>query len=420
MNKWSNYEKTSKLRDLSKLEGIKHLLKKLGHPEKKFKIIHIAGTNGKGSTALIISHLLKSYGFATGCYTSPHLIDIRERIRINGRKVSKKNFVESASYVLKIAKNLNPSLHLSYFDLLTAIGFHVFMNKKLEWIVIETGLGGRYDSTNVTEKELCVLTKVGFDHQDILGTKLKDIAKEKIGITRSGIPLIISKQNNELKKWLKNILNKKKVPFYFADDFFRLKFSNLVLQKDNFSSPKFESISTSLCAMQLLFDGDFLQKKKWVKISQKVRIPGRLDLRKKIFWEKKARYFEKILIDGSHNKDSLFALNTFITKKKIIPYNLILGIASDKIVNHIKIPLTKLCLNADNIIFTPINSPRTASTNQLEKFIFDSNKIEKIMKINHVSSAEEALEICIYDSEKPIVIAGSFYLVGEVMKTLKY
>ena len=143
-------------------------------------------------------------------------------------------------------------------------------------------------------------------------------------------------------------------------------------------------------------------------------------MRKKIFWEKKARYFEKILIDGSHNKDSLFALNTFITKKKIIPYNLILGIASDKIVNHIKIPLTKLCLNADNIIFTPINSPRTASTNQLEKFIFDSNKIEKIMKINHVSSAEEALEICIYECEKPIVIAGSFYLAGEVMKILKY
>ena len=287
LNKWSNYEKSSKLRDLSKLEGIKLLLKKLGHPEKKFKIIHIAGTNGKGSTALIISHLLKSYGFATGCYTSPHLIDIRERIRINGRKVSKKNFVESASYVLKIAKNLNPSLHLSYFDLLTAIGFHVFMNKKLEWIVIETGLGGRYDSTNVTEKELCVLTKVGFDHQDILGTKLKDIAKEKIGITRSGIPLIISKQNNELKKWLKNILNKKKVPFYFADDFFRLKFSNLVLQKDNFSSPKFESISTSLCAMQLLFDGDFLQKKNGLKFHKKLESPADLICEKKFFGKKK-------------------------------------------------------------------------------------------------------------------------------------
>ena len=368
---------------------------------------------------MLFGILLKSHGFATGCYTSPHLVDIRERIRINSKKVSKKHFVESATSVLKIAKNLKTTIHISYFDLLTAIAFQVFMNQKLEWIVLETGLGGRYDSTNVTKKELCILTKIGFDHQDILGEKLTDIAKEKIGITRSGIPLIISKQNNELKKWLKNILNKKKVPFYFSENFFKSKFSKLVLPKKK-SSQKFESISTSLCAMQLLFDGDFLQKKKWFEIAQKVKIPGRLDLRKNIFWKKKNIYFKKILIDGSHNKDSLFALVKFISNNKLIPYNLILGMASDKLVNHIKIPLIELCINADKIVLTPINSPRTTSTDKLKNFIFDPSNTKQISGINHVNYAEEALEICSSDFRKTIIIAGSFYLAGEVLKTLKY
>ena len=135
LKNWSNYEHSLKFRDFSKLEGIKFLLKKLGNPEKTFRIIHIAGTNGKGSTALIISSLLKVQGFSTGCYTSPHLTDIRERIRLNDRLVSKKNFVDSANIVLKIAQSFNGSQHFSYFDLLTAIAFHIFMINKVEWVV---------------------------------------------------------------------------------------------------------------------------------------------------------------------------------------------------------------------------------------------------------------------------------------------
>ena len=118
LENWTSYENSAKSRDISKLKGINLLLEKLGNPEKKFQIIHIAGTNGKGSTALILSRLLKVEGLSTGCYTSPHINDIRERIRLNGRLVSKKDFVYSASVVIKIARSFKGIPHLSYFDIL--------------------------------------------------------------------------------------------------------------------------------------------------------------------------------------------------------------------------------------------------------------------------------------------------------------
>ena len=374
LGNWISYENSSKFRDISKLEGINLLLEKLGNPEKKFKIIHIAGTNGKGTTALIMSKLLKVQGFSTGCYTSPHLTDIMERIRLNGRPVSKRNFVDSASIVLEIAHNIKGNQNLSYFDLLTAIAFHVFMINKMEWIVLETGLGGRLDSTNVTDKELCILTRVGFDHQDILGIKLKDIAAEKIGITRSEIPIIISNQEKKLKKWLKLELNKKNVPTYFVDEFFKRKFPENLFLNNSSTNARIDCIRTSLCAMQILFNGDIIQRKKWFKSAQKYKITGRLDLRKNVFWMKESHYFKKILIDVSHNKDSILELTNFIFQKNIIPYTLILGMVSDKLVHPIKTQLKELCLKAEKIIFTPVDSPRTATTKQLESFIFGKKK----------------------------------------------
>ena len=135
LENWGSYEVSAQPRDISKLAGILLLLRDLGNPEKNFKIIHIAGTNGKGSTATIISRLLSVQGFATGCYTSPHLTDIRERITLNSQSVAKDSFAQSASVVLKIARGYKGSPYLSYFDVLTAIAFHAFMKEKMEWVL---------------------------------------------------------------------------------------------------------------------------------------------------------------------------------------------------------------------------------------------------------------------------------------------
>ena len=419
MESWGSYEISAQPRDLSKLDGIRLLLKDLGNPQKKFKVIHIAGTNGKGLTATIISSLLCVQGFASGCYTSPHLTDIRERIALNGKSVAKSTFTKSASLVLKTARGYQGTPYLSYFDVLTAIAFQIFMTEKMEWVVLETGLGGLADSTNVTTKELCVLTKVGLDHQEVLGNSLQEIALEKIGITRPEIPVVVAEQVTELKPWLTEHLRKSNVPCYFVDEIFDTYFPENKLSLEFSSKPRLACIQTSLCAMQVLFNGNSSEKQKWLASAQKVRMRGRLDLRQNVFWGKHGKYFKTMLFDGGHNFDALTAQLEFLTTNKLVPCTLILGMAVDKLNSTLRNPLKRLCEKAEKIIFTPLPSPRSATPEALENFITECGNFEHSPEIIHSSSAEEALENVLLTDEKPIVVAGSFYLVGEIMKILE-
>ena len=419
MESWGSYEISAQPRDLSKLDGIRLLLKDLGNPHKKFKVIHIAGTNGKGLTATIISKLLCVQGFSSGCYTSPHLTDIRERIALNGKSVDKSTFTMSASLVLKTARGYQGNPYLSYFDVLTAIAFQIFMTEKMEWVVLETGLGGLADSTNVTTKKLCVLTKVGLDHQEVLGNSLQKIALEKIGITRPEIPVVVAEQVPELKPWLTEHLSESNVPCYFVDEIFDKYFPENKLSLELSSKPRLACIQTSLCAMQVLFNGNSSEKQKWLVSAQKVRIRGRLDLRQNVFWRKHGKYFKTMLFDGGHNFDALTALLEFLTTNKLVPCTLILGMAADKLDPALRNPLKKLCEKAGNLIFTHMPSPRSATPEVLENFITECGNFEHSPEINHSSSAEEALKKVLLADEKPVVVAGSFYLVGEIMKILE-
>ncbi len=419
MESWSNYEITAKPRDLSKLDGIRLLLKDLGSPHKKFKIIHIAGTNGKGFTATIISSLLCGQGFDTGCYTSPHLTDIRERITINNQFISKSTFTQSASLVLKFARGYRGSPYLSYFDILTAIAFHAFMTEKMEWVVLETGLGGLADSTNVTAKKLCILTRVGLDHQEALGNSLREIAAEKIGITIPGVPIIVADQPPELIPWLAERFGKLKVPYYFVDEIFDRYYPNNQLSSESFSKPRMACIKTSLCAMDVLFNGKISDKQKWLEITKHVKIRGRLDLRRNVFWRKHGKLINTILFDGGHNSDALTALVDFISVNKLFPCTLILGMAADKLKPTLRIPLKDLCEKAENLIFTTMSSPRSATAESLEIFITKCAKFQHSPKILHSSSVEESLKNAILAVDKPVVVAGSFYLVGQVIQILE-
>ena len=418
LENWGSYEISAQPRDISKLEGIRLLLKDLGNPENNFKIIHIAGTNGKGLTASIMSRLLCVQGFATGCYTSPHLTDIRERITLNDQFVARDTFTQITSIVLNIARGYEGNPYLSYFDVLTAIAFYAFKTGKMEWVVLETGLGGRADSTNVTAKELCILTRVGLDHQEVLGSNLLEIAAEKIGITRSEIPVIVAEQVLELKPWLSEQFRKTKVPAFFVEDFFEAEFPENKFSLNSSSKPRLACIQTSLCAMQVLFDGSSLQKKNWFEAAQKVKLSGRLDLRENVIWAKRSHVFKTMLLDGGHNHDALEALVEYLSTNKLVPCTLIFGMAADKLDVVLRTPLNELCEKADNLIFTPVPSPRTATPEMLENFIVESGGFEHSPEIKYATTVEEAMEAALLSSEKPVVVAGSFYLVGEVMQIL--
>jgi dihydrofolate synthase/folylpolyglutamate synthase len=188
------------------LHNIERLLKLLQNPEEKFTSIHIAGTNGKGSTSSFIASILSSSGYKVGLYTSPHLVDFTERIRINGAPISRERVVE---YVEILRDEIN-LLRATFFEVTTAIAFKYFADEKVDFAVVEVGLGGRLDSTNVIKPAVSVITTVSFDHMDVLGEAIEQIAFEKAGIIKEGVPSVTGCEDEKALDVIKKVANEKK------------------------------------------------------------------------------------------------------------------------------------------------------------------------------------------------------------------
>ena len=196
------------------LENTYELDKHFGHPHKQFKTIHIAGTNGKGSCSHTLAAILQSAGYKTGLYTSPHLVDFRERIRVNGTPVPK-DYV--TSFVEENRSFFEP-LHPSFFELTTAMAFKYFTEQHVDVAIIEVGLGGRLDCTNIITPDMCIITNISFDHTQFLGNTLEKIAKEKAGIIKSGIPVVIGETSTETRTVFQNKAAETHAPITFAED----------------------------------------------------------------------------------------------------------------------------------------------------------------------------------------------------------
>ncbi len=219
LDKYIDNEKFLKFSDYS-LSNIMALLELLDNPHKKFKSIHIAGTNGKGSTAYMIAAILGNEGFRTGLYTSPHLEHVNERIKINLQDITDSKLYH---YIKKIDSLLesNKNIHPTYFDLLTASAYCYFRDEAVEIAVIETGLGGRLDSTNTIIPELSIITDISFDHMHILGKNIADITDEKCGIIKKNTPVITSNTEPEVCEIIKNhSKDKHSDAFFYGNDFF--------------------------------------------------------------------------------------------------------------------------------------------------------------------------------------------------------
>lgn len=194
------------------------ICKALGNPENKFRSVHIAGTNGKGSTSHLLAAVLQEAGYKTGLYTSPHLKDFRERIRINGKMIARKHVVDFVAGHKKLFEKVQPS----FFEWTVGLAFDHFAKAKVDIAVIETGLGGRLDSTNVITPLVSVITNISYDHTNLLGKTLKKIAAEKAGIIKKEIPVVIGETQNEVKPVFEAKAKKEKAPFRFADEEFQL------------------------------------------------------------------------------------------------------------------------------------------------------------------------------------------------------
>lgn len=196
------------------LENTKILDEHFGHPHRSFKTIHIAGTNGKGSCSHTLAAILQSAGYKVGLYTSPHLVDFRERIRVNGTPISQAYVID---FVAKERRFFEP-LHPSFFELATAMAFNYFSEEKVDVAVIEVGLGGRLDCTNIIRPDLCIITNISFDHTQFLGKTLEKIAEEKAGIIKPHTPVIIGETTPETRPVFSMKANEMQAPIVFAED----------------------------------------------------------------------------------------------------------------------------------------------------------------------------------------------------------
>lgn len=190
----------------------------LGNPQEKFRTVHVTGTNGKGSTAHMIASVLQSAGYKTGLYTSPHLKSFTERIRIDGKEIEQQAVTDFVNDALELMEELKPS----FFEITVGMAFRYFAERKVDVAVIEVGMGGRLDSTNIIHPELSVITNIGWDHADLLGNTLQSIAREKAGIIKSGVPVVISERQEEVAQVFEATAREKHAAIVFAADVLRV------------------------------------------------------------------------------------------------------------------------------------------------------------------------------------------------------
>ena len=432
LDSFINYENKSTIpyKESLKLERVHLLLERLNIPYGKLKVIHIAGTKGKGSTAGFCAYALGSLGYSVGVYTSPHVFDFRERISIICRQ---KNGIESClikeneflnilgEFKDKLDKFLssNKENQPTFFEIFTAIAFKYFINKGTDYVVLETGLGGRLDSTNVVFPLVSIITHISYDHVKELGSKLENIAYEKAGIIKKGIPLICSSQRPSVLKVIKrkcriekanvfqikkddNIINLrvKKNMTFFDFKFLTFRFNNLKIRlKGEYQA---ENAACALAAVTLLEQKKIDLFKAALKrgISEFI-IPGRFDI---------ISNNPKIVIDIAHNELSFKVLRRnlelYFPFKKII---LIFACSKNKDAKNM---LNKI--DRSDIILTKFNNSRAVDPIEIHKVCQLKNAIITRDIKEALIKAEE-----IYKKDSVIVISGSVFLVSDAFKEVR-
>ena len=420
----TNYERQSRVRYSQgnfNLARMNRLLSSVGNPHRNLKTVHIAGTKGKGSTAAMLSSMLQGCGLEVGVYSSPHVLDIRERITINDTWVGEQEFVKLMNKLLP-AFDKSKGSKPTFFELMTAMAFLYFEDKKVDIAVIEAGLGGRLDATNVIKPEVCGITSISFDHVELLGSTLEQIAHEKGGILKARIPAISAPQPPEVKETLKTLAANVGAPISFAGDeiefSYRFESSRLVgphtrvcistptTRFDHLHVPllgEHQAINcgVALALLDVLKNRDFdIDEQKAIEGLAKVSLTGRMEI---------VGHDPTILIDGAHNPASVGALMRTIGQN--IPYDsmvVIFGCQQDKdlasMIKHVQ-------LGADKIIFTRSQSPYATDPADLAaSYAEQSGNMAQT-----ASCLDDALQIAksAISSDDLICITGSFYLVGE-------
>ena len=363
----------------------------LKDPHKKFRSIHIAGTNGKGSIAHMLSSIFQEAGYKVGLYTSPHLKDFRERIKINGKMINQKKVID---FVKKYKYDFE-KINLSFFEFTVALAFNYFAKEKIDIGIIETGLGGRLDSTNIIHPELSIISNIGIDHTNLLGNTIEKIAKEKAGIIKSNTPIIIGRNQKKIRNILIDVANKKNASLTYS--------SPHNYQTDLNGNYQIENINTVVTAILELHKLGWKIKNKDIKnglinTKKNTGILGRWQILK-----------EKPLIicDIAHNKDGINAIFKQLKKQKYNNLHIVFGTVNDK-----SLDILSFLPKDAKYYFCKPNIPRG-----LDEVILQNSASKQKLKGKCYNSVKNALKAAKINANKDdlIFIGGSTFIVAEIL-----
>ena len=377
------------------LERIQSLLNEIGNPEKSLRCIHVAGTNGKGSVCAMIFYVLMEAGYKVGLYTSPHLKKFNERIRINRHFITDKEVVD---YFLRIKPFIT---NQSFFEITTAMAFLYFKNKNVDFVVLETGLGGRLDATNVVTPLISVITNIGLEHTELLGNSIEKIAFEKAGIIKEDIPIVTGAKGKALKI-IKKIAEERNAELILAKKYGNINF--------NYLNGTFQQSNKNIALTTI----KILKKHNTLKIDNNKTIDGL----KKMQWAGRLEFISKnVLIDCAHNLSGFEALKNELTaikkQKNIKNFIFVVGIQQDK-----NIPMMLKTINqlVSTIIFTKSRNEKAANPQELLT-IFQKISQNKNIKTKIINNPKKALKYAKKISSKKdlVIVTGSIYLVGVII-----
>jgi dihydrofolate synthase/folylpolyglutamate synthase len=374
------------------LENIRRLLAELHVDLRGTCVIHVAGTNGKGSVCAMIDSICRAQGFRTGLFISPHLVTFRERIRVNGEMISEDAVADRLTLIRNLIADWDP--HPTFFEVTTALALTYFVKAKVEIVILETGLGGRLDATNAVQPDVSVITPIDFDHEKWLGSTLPEIATEKVGIIKSGVPVVCAAQRDETEKVIRARAMECEAPLQFIDEAYDR--SEIALLGD------YQKQNAAVAIAAVHAANIDIGEKAIVRGLATVECPARFQ-----------KWDGKVIIDGAHNPA---AARVFAKTWREIYDNrrgtLILAVLSDKNLRGICEALAPI---AESVLLPKIRSERAADPEALAKVL---SSIVPILPYSIASSVREALAIA-RATPNPILITGSLHFAGEVLAHLR-
>ncbi len=378
------------------LENIERLLEALSKSDilqaAPWKVIHVAGTNGKGSVCAMIDSICRAQGYRTGLFTSPHLVTFRERIRVNGDMISEKAVAHGLTTIRNLVANWEP--HPTFFEVVTALALKHFSDTKVEIVILETGLGGRLDATNAIQSDVSVITPIDFDHEKWLGKTLSEIATEKAGIIKPGVPVVSAPQRIESEKVIQARAAECGAQLEFATEPYDE--TPIALAGAN----QKQNAALAIAALRVAK----------IEVDDSAIAHGLI----RIEWPARfQRWDERTIIDGAHNPAAARA--TAETWREIFgdqKATLILAILSDKNLRGICEALVPI---ADSVLLPKIRSERAASPEELAKIV---STLPPPLPYSITPSIGEALDVA-REKPNPILITGSLHFAGEVLAHLR-